>query len=198
MGTKENINNLISKLTEIKKVLKECEVTITEELQTINNLRNEHQQLSAEVEELRNGKVRLTAYSQQAEENVSGKHQKLPYEIEQVQKAKKATINPTKTLSNKFHARTSLNDKITKPEKSTRIHQPISDISKAIGINDRLLFIKELFDGDTAMFSLVIKKLNNLGSIEEAKAYIHTTIKNWNNTSETAQLFLSIVQRRYL
>jgi AraC-like DNA-binding protein len=113
---------------------------------------------------------------------------------------KKTDKNPLDTtLFDQFKVQTSINDTITKPKSSIAMkQQPINDIAKAIGFNDRFLFIREFFDGDTVLFSQTVKKLDTMGSLNEAKKYIQTVVKNWDETTEPAQLFLSIVQRRYL
>jgi 5'-deoxynucleotidase YfbR-like HD superfamily hydrolase len=113
---------------------------------------------------------------------------------------KKSTKNLSDTtVLDRFKAQTSINDTISKPKSPTSVkQQPITSIAKTIGINDRFLFIREFFDGDTALFSQAVKKLDAMDNIEDAKKYIRTVIKNWDETAEPAQLFLSIVQRRYL
>jgi hypothetical protein len=113
---------------------------------------------------------------------------------------KKPTKRPsdTTTIVDQYKAQTSINDTITKPEPGITIRQPIRDIAKAIAINDRFLFIRELFENDAALYSQTINKLNTMSSLEDAKKHIQAVVKNWDETSEPAQLFLSIVQRRYL
>jgi DNA repair exonuclease SbcCD ATPase subunit len=101
-------------------------------------------------------------------------------------------------IVDQFEAQASINDTITKSDPAITIRQPIHDIAKAIAINDRFLFIRELFDGNAALFSQTVNKLNTVNNLEDAKKYIQTVVKNWDDTSEPAQLFLSIVQRRYL
>lgn len=49
---------------------------------------------------------------------------------------------------------------------------PVSDLTRAIGINDRFLYIRELFDGNKEKFSMVISELNHVNSVEEAAKVI--------------------------
>ncbi|MDR0692583.1 MAG: hypothetical protein LBF69_06055 [Prevotellaceae bacterium] len=124
---------------------------------------------------------------------------KIPTKREFPGTAKKTTKKPdTTAIVDQFKAQTSLNDAIAKPDPAITMRQPIHDIAKAIAINDRFLFIRELFAGDATLFSQTVNKLNTMSNIEEAKNYIQDVVKNWDDTSEPAQLFLSIVQRRYL
>ncbi len=50
--------------------------------------------------------------------------------------------------------------------------QPLSDISDAIGVNDKFQYIKELFKGDGEKFMETIDFLNEVNSEEEAANYL--------------------------
>ncbi|MFO7789819.1 MAG: hypothetical protein R6V32_04550 [Bacteroidales bacterium] len=73
--------------------------------------------------------------------------------------------------------------------------KPVTDIKAAIGLGDRFLFIKELFQGNADEFNKCIKELNEVNSLEEAKQYIEKY--DWNIEEGTAAYFWSIVQRRF-
>ncbi|HOK38103.1 MAG: hypothetical protein WHW07_08820 [Bacteroidales bacterium] len=75
--------------------------------------------------------------------------------------------------------------------------KPISDIKSAIGIGDRFLYIRELFNNDKDLFEQVLNHLNNLKNYEEALEYINSNF-NWNFSDENVVSFLTIVRRRYL
>lgn len=77
---------------------------------------------------------------------------------------------------------------------------PIQDLKKAIGINDRYLFINELFRGDETMYERSIKTINAFTIYPEANYWIQRelTLKlGWNDRSETAQHFYQLVKRRF-
>ncbi|MDR3184545.1 MAG: hypothetical protein LBT49_03970 [Prevotellaceae bacterium] len=114
------------------------------------------------------------------------------------EKTPKKPAEATTTIVDSFKAQASINDSVAKPKSSISVNQPVSDIAKAIGINDRFLFIRELFDGDKARYTQTMNKLNTMNNLEEAKKYIQSVVQHWDETTETAQLFLSILQRRYL
>jgi predicted metalloendopeptidase len=103
------------------------------------------------------------------------------------------------TMVDKYKAPASLNDTIAKPKSSISAkRQPVNDIAKSIGLNDRFLFTRELFDDDRALYAQTIAKLNTMSNWKEAEKYIQSVVKHWDEASDTTQLFLSIVQRRYL
>ena len=48
--------------------------------------------------------------------------------------------------------------------------KPVTNLSEAIGINDRFLFIREIFKGDTESYNNAILKLDSAGNLDDAKA----------------------------
>lgn len=79
---------------------------------------------------------------------------------------------------------------------------PISDISRAMGINERIFTVKELFGNDNEIFSMVVDRLNGFSSYDEAKAYLIDGVakdQNWDHESKIkkAETFARLVRRRY-
>ncbi len=80
---------------------------------------------------------------------------------------------------------------------------PISDLHKAMGINERIFTINELFRGDSMAFKHTMTSLNQLGSFEEAKNYLAQNVAgefDWANKSKVnkAKNFIRLVKRRYI
>jgi hypothetical protein len=77
---------------------------------------------------------------------------------------------------------------------------PIRDLRKAIGINDRYLYINELFSGDEAMFERSVKTLNQFSIMAEAEFWMQRELKlklGWNEDSLLVQQFIQLVRRRF-
>lgn len=77
---------------------------------------------------------------------------------------------------------------------------PVKDLRKAIGINDRFLFINDLFRGDEAMYERSIKTINGFNIYPEAEYWINRELKvkiGWNNENRTVQHFDQLVKRRF-
>jgi hypothetical protein len=94
-------------------------------------------------------------------------------------------------------------DKFTKKDMSS--YNQISSakivtLIGAFGLNERLQYINELFDGSSEDFSEAIKAIDNFGSLEEAlmKASIYAKQHNWDNSSETVEEFVHKIKRRYV
>jgi hypothetical protein len=97
----------------------------------------------------------------------------------------------------------SLNDKLkqTKIDLGDSLTEvPIRDLRKAIGINDRFLYINELFRGDESMYERSIKTINSFSILPEAEYWIQRELKTkigWSEGNETVKQFIQLVKRRF-
>ncbi|NJB36994.1 hypothetical protein [Croceivirga sp. JEA036] len=70
-----------------------------------------------------------------------------------------------------------------------------------IGLNDRLAFVKNLFDGSMEDYSRVISQLNTIDSLERSIAFIDAMVKpeyhNWEGKEEYETRFKAIIERRF-
>jgi hypothetical protein len=78
----------------------------------------------------------------------------------------------------------------------------ISDLKRAIAINDRMLLTRELFGGDAAAFEAALGALNGYSGFEQAKAYLISDVIgrfDWlhNSRAESAKSFIRLIRRRY-
>ena len=98
----------------------------------------------------------------------------------------------------------SLNDKLKHQhvERSETLKDaPIKDLRKGIGVNDRFLFIKELFRGDDVMYERSIKTINGFAILPEAEYWIRRELKlklAWNDQDAVVKQFDQIIKRRFL
>ena len=73
---------------------------------------------------------------------------------------------------------------------------PVRDIRSAISLNDRVLFINRLFGEDPVNFQETLNILNQMGSLDEAVAYLVETHPSWNLESELVYRFMMALRRR--
>jgi hypothetical protein len=81
--------------------------------------------------------------------------------------------------------------------------QPIPDLRKAISLNDRLLYTRELFGSDQLAFDHSIQALNALVDFNQAKAFFveHCVARyGWTDPRrfDLAKKFVNLARRRYL
>ena len=108
-----------------------------------------------------------------------------------------------KELNDKGEQAESLNDKL-KQGKTELVEilkeTPIKDLRKAIGINDRFLFINDLFRGDESMYERSIRTINGFNIYAEAEYWINRELKvklGWNNNNDSVHHFDQLVKRRF-
>ena len=98
---------------------------------------------------------------------------------------------------------TSMNDilKTSSTEISSKhIEAPVKDLKKAIGVNDRFLYLNELFRGDEAMYERSIKTINSFSIFPEAEYWIRRELKTklgWVDSDTTVVQFDQLVKRRF-
>ena len=100
-------------------------------------------------------------------------------------------------------ANSSLNERLkqAKIELGESLEAPIKDLKKAIGVNDRYLFINELFRGDEVMYERSIKTINSFSIFPEAEYWIKRELKlkiGWNDKNEVVKQFDQLVRRRFV
>jgi hypothetical protein len=108
---------------------------------------------------------------------------------------------PSDELS--FEYPESLNDRLKENKKElshSLTSSPIKDLRKAIGVNDRFLFMNELFRGDEAMYERSIKTIQNFSIYAEAEFWIKRELKvkiGWLDNDPIVKQFEQLVKRRF-
>jgi len=77
---------------------------------------------------------------------------------------------------------------------------PVSDIKQVITLNDKLLFIKDLFNGYSLAYSEAIEILNRFNAFEDATTFLNKNYaikNNWESKPETVEKFYALLRRRY-
>ncbi len=78
---------------------------------------------------------------------------------------------------------------------------PIKDLRQAFGLNERFFYANELFNGDGEEFVRALNEFNHLESFNDAQRLIdakYRALYKWDDSEETTQEFLEIIERRYL
>lgn len=69
-------------------------------------------------------------------------------------------------------------------------------LEDAIGVNDRFLLIRDLFDGDSDAYSRTVAKLDGFDNLNDCMLHIVENY-DWNPHSEGAKLLISLIERKY-
>ena len=106
------------------------------------------------------------------------------------------------TLADRFQQNTpSVNDVLAGLEKKANLasrfnSRPITNLRKAIKINDRIRFVNELFERDSIQYEQTIDMIEQSANINEALSNIFSN-HNWNQEDETTVDFLELVYQRF-
>lgn len=93
-----------------------------------------------------------------------------------------------------------LSDKKTETEKKS-LNDKLKAGGLKIGLNDKLAFIKFLFNAKSEDYDRVISQLNTTENFDEAKRFIETQIKPeynlWVGQEEVSERFMEIIEARF-
>jgi hypothetical protein len=95
------------------------------------------------------------------------------------------------TISDKFTSVKTGDDLASVIKKS----HPLINLSDAIGISDKFLFINEIFNGNKSDYEQALEKLNRAGNMQDALAII-MSYTGENELSEASRQLLDIVKRK--
>lgn len=111
-------------------------------------------------------------------------------------------IEQPTTLADKFQQHVpSINDVLAGLEKKADIasrynKRPITNLRKAIKINDRMLFINELFNHDSVQYEQTIDMIEGASGIDEVLTKIFSQYE-WNQEDKTVIDFLELIYQRF-
>jgi hypothetical protein len=69
-----------------------------------------------------------------------------------------------------------------------------------IGLNDRIAFVKHLFNENQEDFNRVISQLNSFKDLKEAKSFIHKVVRpdyDWSSQEELQDRLMNLVERKF-
>jgi hypothetical protein len=87
-------------------------------------------------------------------------------------------------------------EKLGNDTESKLLGQAIDNISRHIGINDRFLIIRELFEGESERFTSLVNELDNAGSYEAASSILEQQFPD-NMDHEGVEILTGLLKRRY-
>jgi hypothetical protein len=104
-------------------------------------------------------------------------------------------------LAEKFSKESSINENLAEKRKvnvdAKLMGQPIDNIIRNIGINDRFLIIRELFKGDSDQFNNLVGKLDRADSYEDATRILKEQFSKTMD-HEGVEILSGLVKRRHI
>jgi hypothetical protein len=120
--------------------------------------------------------------------------------------AKPETAASTQTdsssiLAEKFSAESSINENLAEKfgndPNAKLVGQPIDNISRNIGINDRFFIIRELFEGESDRFTSLVNALDSAESYQAASSILKEQFAE-NMDHEGVEILSGLLKRRYI
>ncbi|MDY6801065.1 MAG: hypothetical protein SVU94_07550 [Bacteroidota bacterium] len=104
-------------------------------------------------------------------------------------------------VADKFQSKKFIHDNMAqkKPKKdvSTKMQsKPIQDIASAISLNDKFIFIRELFKGDKEQYLETIQILNNFDTYENALKFLNENF-DWEAEDPNFERLKELVKRKF-
>jgi hypothetical protein len=74
--------------------------------------------------------------------------------------------------------------------------KPLLRIDEAIGINDKFLFIREIFNGNHDLYTQAINKLESVGNLSDAMAVVMSYTGD-NTSNEAVKQLIDLIKRKF-
>ena len=88
-----------------------------------------------------------------------------------------------------------LADAMASSDEPTTPLNRVTELRKAIGLNDKFLLVRDLFGGDVERYEATIDTLDEFEDLDECMIYIVENFR-WNPDSEAARLIVSLLERK--
>jgi len=174
------------------------------EEKTVEILQVDEAELEAELEEIKRNAEAMQKISAHSKPQIIFEQEEEAQEIPTLAHHRAENIIIKKEINESVaENNASVNDRLKQSNLDlgdALIETPIRDLKKAIGINDRFLFINELFRGDETMYERSIKTINTFSILAEAEYWIQRELKTkigWDDKNETVKQFIQLVKRRF-
>ncbi|MGL4994330.1 MAG: hypothetical protein ACRC6R_09475 [Bacteroidales bacterium] len=103
-----------------------------------------------------------------------------------------ANIKPLEEINIKV-----LGEKVSTSSNVERsMFKKIDDIRELISLNDRFLFLRELFGGNSMLMDQTLDQINSMNSFEECSEML-TNIFDWDTESESTKYFFTLITQRF-
>ncbi|MFZ4863036.1 hypothetical protein ACL9RF_12730 [Sphingobacterium sp. Mn56C] len=105
------------------------------------------------------------------------------------------------TINEMIHQQKRAGVNITQQFQTNTSTEKVLDLKTAINLNDKLLFIKDLFNGYSLAYSEALELLNRFNHMAEADAFLQSNyaLKNgWAEKPQTVDKFYALLRRKFV
>lgn len=130
--------------------------------------------------------------------------QPAPFELEEpyftVTDLKEVRSAPKTTLSDMFAERNTIADMAQSKKRPWMVDIPgpkVEMIQSALTFNDRLTFIRDLFEGDSEQFNITLDRINETSTFDEVVSDMRDAYPEWDENSPLVYRFYMEVRRKF-
>lgn len=184
----------------VPEIVKEKPVAEEKPKQTASAKKKDHSVSEPEPPEIRETKI-----PEPIDEEV--KKQSVPVAEEEKSKPVKTEPKPKKTdpeiLAEKIRpaAYQPINETLAQQKTTIDLAgkmqtAPLESIASGIGLNDRFLYIRELFRGDSGLYNDTVRQLDSATSLNDAMDFIGRHF-DWDKKNDATKKFIHLIHRRH-
>ena len=125
----------------------------------------------------------------------------LPFEKKVESKKMPEKVSESPILADKFsHLSNRFNEQLGNLKSDEDVSdimkaKPLTNLTEAIGVNDKFLFIREIFNGNNEAYTQAIERLDNSENYSDARAVLMSYTGN-SNENEAVKQLLDLVKRK--
>lgn len=134
---------------------------------------------------------------------VKPEHEEVNVPSEPVVKTAPVSKKPAETaiIADQFSQPASFNEELGSHKHGDDVLEiirtmPLTSLSEAIGINDKFLFVREIFDGNQDVYNQALQKLESAGSLSDARAII-AGFTGEDNENEAVKQLMDLIKRKF-
>ena len=116
--------------------------------------------------------------------------------VEEPKEVTPTVEEPTVVLGEKLQPQTTLGDQLAARQTVNDLRPRITDLRRAVGLNDKFLLIRDLFNGNGSLYEITIRKLNEFDNFDDCMIYIAEHFA-WNPNSDGAKLMMDLLERKF-
>jgi hypothetical protein len=110
-------------------------------------------------------------------------------------------VSETAIIADQFSQPASFNEELGSRKHEDDVHEiirtlPLSSLNEAIGINDKFLFVREIFNGNQDAYNQALQKLETAGSLSDARAII-AGYTGEDNENEAIKQLMDLIKRKF-
>lgn len=195
-GLNNNLEDMEDRSLEIERLLEKLSVLIRQEH---DEVRREYVEIRRELDEVRREVAAIASRPPVAADPPVAHRQSVAVEVPVAPKVTPAAKVPP-AVERSFMIepdRAEMAGQTVPAWKKDMPGPKVDTVQEAMSINDRMLFVRELFEGDEEQFALTMDRINETRTFREVLNDMKAAFPEWDEDSEDVYRFYMMVRRKF-